>query len=68
MLARIFDSSLIDIILFILAIRFLFPHLFTIRLIRSEKKQERITILHKEETRNKADENHGEYVEFEEVK
>ena len=70
MIARILDSRIIDLLLIVLALRFIFPNLFSLKAFKSEKKTERIIIVHKEKEIEKksASDKAGEYVEYEEVK
>ena len=48
MIARILDSRIIDLLLIILALRFVFPNLFSFKSFKSEKKTERIIVIQKE--------------------
>lgn len=70
MIARILESRIIDLLLIILALRFIFPNLFSLKSFRSEKKPERIIIVKKEKEIEKkhASDKAGEYVDYEEVK
>lgn len=70
MIARLLDSRLIDLLLVLLALRFIFPHFFNFKFLKSEKKPDQIIIVKKEkeiEKRNHSDKA-GEYVDYEEVK
>ncbi|GDX53130.1 hypothetical protein LBMAG27_21770 [Bacteroidota bacterium] len=70
MIARILDSRLLDLILIILALRFIFPQYFNFKSLKSDKKSERIIVVQKEtkKEKKKPSENAGEYVDYEEVK
>ncbi len=70
MIARLLDSRIIDLLLVLLALRFIFPQFFNFKSLKSEKKADRIIIVKKEkeiEKRNQSDKA-GEYVDYEEVK
>ena len=69
MIARILDSRLIDLILVLLALRFIFPQYFSLKAFKSEKKTERIIVVQKEkEKQKKSTDTEGEYVDYEEMK
>lgn len=70
MIARILDSRIIDLLLIILALRFVFPNLFSFKSFKSEKKTERIIVIQKEKEieKGKSADKAGEYVDYEEVK
>ena len=70
MIARILDSRIIDLLLIILALRFVFPNLFSFKSFKSEKKPERIIIVQKDKEIEKksTSDKAGEYVDYEEVK
>ncbi|TSA51202.1 MAG: hypothetical protein D4R43_01125 [Sphingobacteriales bacterium] len=70
MIARILDSRLLDLILIILALRFIFPQYFNFKSLKPEKKPDRIIIVQKEtqKEKKKPSEKACEYVDYEEVK
>ena len=69
MIARVLDSRLIDLVLILLALRFIFPQYFSLKALKPEKKIERIIIVQKEKDQpKKSSEKEGEYVDYEEVK
>ena len=69
MIARLLDSRLIDLILILLALRFIFPQYFNFKALKSEKKTDRIIVVQKEKDKpKKSTEKQGEYVDYEEVK
>ncbi len=70
MIARILESRIVDLLLIILALRFIFPNLFSFKAFKSAKKTERIIIVHKEKeiVKSKPSDKAGEYVDYEEVK
>ncbi len=69
MITRILDSRLIDLILILLALRFIFPQYFSFKAFKSEKKTEHIIVVQKEKDKSKkSPDKEGEYVDYEEVK
>ncbi len=70
MIARILDSRIIDLLLIILALRFVFPNLFSLKSFKTEKKSEQIIVVKKEKEIEKKTptDKAGEYVDYEEVK
>lgn len=68
MIARILESPVVDILLILLAIRFIAPRLFTIKKVVNQKPADRIIIINKEEKQKKKSDSSGEYVDYEELK
>jgi hypothetical protein len=74
----LFESPIIDIILIILAIRYIFPSLFTFKVVRINQQQQQPTYRQNPEgsihikssgKKDSADDDHrGEYIDYEEVK
>ena len=68
MIARILESPVIDILLILLAIRFIAPRLFTVKKVVNQKPADRIIIVNKQEPEKKKADKAGEYVDYEEIK
>ena len=69
MIARLLDSRLIDLLLILLAVRYIFPQFFSLKAFKSERKIERIIVVNKEKEKpKKSTEQEGIYVDYEEIK
>lgn len=72
MLLRIFESPIVDAILIILAIRFIWPGLFGIKKKKSvpssNRQQQNYVRDHPKEKTSKTPEAQGEYIDYEEIK
>jgi len=75
MIARILESPIVDLILIILALRFILPSLFTVRYIKVNQQQppyrenKEGSVHIKSSTKESSKDKHeGEYIDFEEVK
>ena len=72
MILRIFDTPLIDVLLIVLAIRFIFPGLFGIKSKKqsSRKKQKDKVFVRENSTAQNSThaKDQGEYIDYEEIK
>ncbi len=75
MIARILESPIVDLILIVLAIRFIFPSLFTFKVVRPNRQQptyhenpEGSIHVKSSGKKNSEDKQEGEYIDYEEVK
>lgn len=74
MIARILESPIVDLILIVLAIRFIFPSLFTFKYIKVNQppayrdNPEGSIHIKSSAKKNKEDKQEGEYIDYEEVK
>ena len=71
MLTRIFETPLIDILLILLAIRFIWPGLFGIKSKKQKEKNKQQTNFIREKQSSPASKfskEEGEYIDYEEIK
>jgi hypothetical protein len=76
MLANLFESPILDIILIILALRFIYPSLFTFKVVKINQQQptyrqnpEGSIHIKSSAKKSSSDDDHkGEYIDYEEVK
>lgn len=75
MIARILESPIVDLILIVLAIRFIFPSLFTFKVVKVNRQQPTYRAndegsIHIQSSAKKTseDKQEGEYIDYEEVK
>src|SRR5262249_28732870 len=71
MLTRIFETPLIDILLILLAIRFIWPGLFGIKSKKDRAKNKQQTTFFRESFSSKdpkSQKDEGEYIDYEEIK
>lgn len=74
MIARILESPIVDLILIVLAIRFIFPSLFTFKVVKVNRQQptyranDEGSIRIQSSKKTTEDKQEGEYIDYEEVK
>jgi len=74
MIARILESPIVDLILIVLAIRFIFPSLFTFKVVKVNRQQptyranDEGSIHIQSSKKTTEDKQEGEYIDYEEVK